>query len=127
MTIDDTNNPTGIDGIMPMGPSDDTHVVNSNTDSSPTLKDSSPHDGNDEPSPMDDNAPVINFTNNDNDEPPSMGNDVMTQTQHHTTPQHNDTNVSPTKKRRRSHGPGREKLVARYFTPPRNATSLTAQ
>ena len=38
MTIGDTNNPTGIDGAMPMGPSDDTHVVNSDTAASSTSK-----------------------------------------------------------------------------------------
>ena len=40
---------------------------------------------------IDDNAPVINATNDDNDELPSMDTDAMTQTQHHTAPQHNDT------------------------------------
>ena len=38
MTIGDTNNPTGIDGTIPMGPNDDTHVINSDTAASPTLK-----------------------------------------------------------------------------------------
>ena len=40
---------------------------------------------------MDGNALVTNVTNDDNDEPPSMDNDGVTQTQHHTTPQHNGT------------------------------------
>ena len=35
ITIGDTNNPTGTHGIMPTGPSNDTHVVNSNTAASP--------------------------------------------------------------------------------------------
>ena len=35
MTIGDTNNPTGTHGTMPTGPSDDTHVANSNTAASP--------------------------------------------------------------------------------------------
>ena len=37
MTIDDTNNPTGMDGTMPMGPNDNTHIANSDTAASPTL------------------------------------------------------------------------------------------
>ena len=78
MTIGDTNNPTGVNETIRMGPNDDTHVANSDTAASPTLKDSSLNDGNDEPPPMDDNAPVVNVTNDDNDEPPSMDNDVMT-------------------------------------------------
>ena len=40
---------------------------------------------------MDGNALVTNVTNDDNDDTPSMDDDVVTQTQHHTTPQHNDT------------------------------------
>ena len=28
MTIDSTNNPIGLDGTIPMGPRDDTHIVN---------------------------------------------------------------------------------------------------
>ena len=36
-TIGDTNNPNGTRGVMPTGPSDDTHVAKSNTAVSPTL------------------------------------------------------------------------------------------
>ena len=77
-TIGDTNNPTDTRGVMPTGPNDDTHVTNSNTD-------------NGEPPSMDGNTFVTNVANGDNDEPPSMDNDGVTQTQHHTTPQHNGT------------------------------------
>ena len=108
MTIGNTDNPTGVDGTISMGSNGDTHTVNSDTAASPTPRDSSLHDGNDEPPPIGDNAPVANVTNDNNDEPPSTDNDAMPQTQHHTTPQQNDTNVSSTRKRRRSHGPGRE-------------------
>ena len=40
---------------------------------------------------MDSNTLVTNVANDDDDEPPSMDNDGVTQTQHHTTLQHNDT------------------------------------
>ena len=39
MTIDDTNNPTSIDGVMPTGPNNDTHAANSNTAASPIFED----------------------------------------------------------------------------------------
>ena len=38
MAIGDTDNPTGVDGTIPMGPNHDTHAVNSDTAASPTLK-----------------------------------------------------------------------------------------
>ena len=38
ITTGNTNNPTGTHGIMPTGPSDDTHVANSYTAASPTLE-----------------------------------------------------------------------------------------
>ena len=38
ITTDNTNNPVGFDGATPMGPNDDTLVVNSDTTASPTLK-----------------------------------------------------------------------------------------
>ena len=39
ITIGNTNNPTGTNGIMPTGPSGDTHVVDSHTAASPTFGD----------------------------------------------------------------------------------------
>ena len=78
ITIRDTNNPTDTRGVILTGPNDDIHVTNSNTD-------------NGEPPSMDGNTLVTNVANGDNNEPPSMDNDGVTQTQHHTTPQHSDT------------------------------------
>ena len=37
VAIGNTNNPTDFDGTIPIRPSDDTHVVNSDTAASPTL------------------------------------------------------------------------------------------
>ena len=87
------------------GPSDDTHVVNSDTAASPTLKDTtttmqpsleptqrSVHTENAHPLPVTISGPMID-SDGTVDAP---------------TPPNTDTNVSPTKKRKRSHGPGRE-------------------
>ena len=75
MTIGNTNNPTGLGGTMPIGPSDDTHVVNSDTAESPTLKDTSrcavntgdaandtmtTDDPEPQPNDPDDDTPIIN-------------------------------------------------------------------
>ena len=38
MATGNMNNPVGLDGTTPMGPNDDTLIVNSDTAASPTLK-----------------------------------------------------------------------------------------
>ena len=105
MTIGNTNNPIGLDGTMPMGPNDDTHVVNSDTAASPTLKDTTttmhPSLEPTQRSVHTESAHPLPVTISD----PMVDSDGTVDTP---TPSNTDTNVSPKKKRRRSRGPGYE-------------------
>ena len=103
--IGNTNNPTGLDGTIPIGPSDDTHVANSDTAASPTLKDTTTTM---QPSP----EPTQRSVHTESAHPlpvtiygPMVDSDGTVGT---LTPPNADTNLPPKKKRRRSHGSGCE-------------------
>jgi len=101
MAIGDTNNPTGIDGTMPMGPSDDTHVANSDTAASPTFEDTT---ANMQPNP----GPTQRSVYTESTHPPPA-----------------TINASPKKRRRTSRGPAQAARQAAFIASMEQDTDNT--